>query len=124
MWGWAKVQAAVPHPISGDPITGPFYPEGATWDSTFQKIASTYEECRAECSGLYLCDLPDVLSVFGHTAAETTEVLHPDGTTITTVSDKAVGTTTTVVHPDGTTLSTTCIPDDTGAGGDGIHDVT
>ena len=55
MWGWAKVQAAVPHPISGDPITGPFYPEGATWDSTFQKIASTYEECRAECAGLYLC---------------------------------------------------------------------
>jgi dipeptidyl-peptidase-3 len=38
------------HPLTGRPITGPFYAPGATWDSTFGKIASPYEECRAECA--------------------------------------------------------------------------
>jgi len=54
------------HPLTGQPITGPFYAPGATWDSTFGKIASTYEECRAECSGLYLSLESEVLKVFGH----------------------------------------------------------
>mmetsp|Transcript_39801 Transcript_39801/g.58144 ORF Transcript_39801/g.58144 Transcript_39801/m.58144 type:complete len:457 (-) Transcript_39801:64-1434(-) len=47
-------------------LDGPFYDEGTTWDSTFGKIASPYEECRAECSGIYLCLEKDVLQVFGH----------------------------------------------------------
>jgi dipeptidyl-peptidase-3 len=54
------------NPLNGEPITGPFYPPGSTWDSTFGKIASTYEECRAECSGLFLCLEKAVLDVFGH----------------------------------------------------------
>ena len=37
----ALVAKALPHPISGEPITGPFYDAGTTWDSTFGKIAST-----------------------------------------------------------------------------------
>lgn len=54
------------NPLTGDPVTGPFYAPGSTWDSTFGKIASAYEECRAECSGIFLCLEPAVLSVFGH----------------------------------------------------------
>ena len=56
----ALVAAGTVHPLTGEPITGPFYAAGTTWDSTFGKIASTYEECRAECSGLYLCLEPEV----------------------------------------------------------------
>ena len=37
----ALVAAGTPHPITGAPIDGPFYAPGATWDSTFGKIAST-----------------------------------------------------------------------------------
>ena len=58
------------HPVTGEPVTGPFYSEGATWGSTFGKISPTYEECRAECTGLFLCLEPDVLSVFGVTATD------------------------------------------------------
>ncbi len=49
------VESGMPHPLKdGESISGPFYEPGATWDSTFGKIASAYEECRAECCGLYL----------------------------------------------------------------------
>ena len=60
------VAAGTTHPLTGEAITGPFYAPGTTWDSTFGKIASTYEECRAECSGLYLSLEEEVLKVFGH----------------------------------------------------------
>lgn len=63
----ALVKSKEPNPLTGDPITGPFYSTGATWDTTFGKVASSYEECRAECSGIYLCLEPLPLSVFGHT---------------------------------------------------------
>jgi dipeptidyl-peptidase-3 len=59
------VSSKLAHPITGEPITGPFYAPGATWGSTFGKISPTYEECRAECSGLFLCLEPEVLQVFG-----------------------------------------------------------
>merc|ERR1719491_2784501 len=58
----------VKHPLTGEcPIEGPFYKKGATWNSTFGKIAPTYEECRAECCGLFLCLESDILQVFGIT---------------------------------------------------------
>ena len=42
-----------------NPLTGEVglktYEKNATWDTCFGKIASNYEECRAECTGIYLC---------------------------------------------------------------------
>lgn len=63
------VASKVEHPITGLPITGPFYAAGATWDSLFGKIASSYEECRAECVGIYLSLDTEVLEVFGYEGA-------------------------------------------------------
>eukprot|EP00931_Biecheleriopsis_adriatica_P029224 TRINITY_DN17381_c0_g1_i1.p1 TRINITY_DN17381_c0_g1~~TRINITY_DN17381_c0_g1_i1.p1 ORF type:complete len:737 (+),score=131.69 TRINITY_DN17381_c0_g1_i1:84-2294(+) len=69
-----------PHPLKDlvpgcDKITGPFYAEGSTWDSTFGKIASNYEECKAECVGIYLSLETKVLKVFGHEDA-TADAVH------------------------------------------------
>lgn len=43
------------HPVLGGKITS-WYKEGETWSGVFSSLANTYEECRAECVGLYLCN--------------------------------------------------------------------
>jgi len=61
----AKSLLGVENPLTKLPITGPFYTPGATWGSTFGKLAPSYEECRAECTGLFLCLESSILEVFG-----------------------------------------------------------
>ena len=43
-----------------------YYKAGETWDSKFPGFGSSYEECRAECVGIFLCTNLDVLKIFGH----------------------------------------------------------
>lgn len=51
-------------PITKKPITS-FYKPGQTWSSVFGSIASSYEECRAECVAMALsCDF-EILQIFG-----------------------------------------------------------
>jgi dipeptidyl-peptidase-3 len=68
--GDAELVKTIRNPLSG--VVGDIstYPENATWDTSFGKIASNYEECRAECTGIYLCLQPSILEVFGHSTPE------------------------------------------------------
>jgi dipeptidyl-peptidase III len=51
-------------PIDDKPITS-YYKPGQTWSSVFGSIASSYEECRAECVAMALsCDF-EILQIFG-----------------------------------------------------------
>ncbi|CAH8620959.1 unnamed protein product [Dicrocoelium dendriticum] len=50
--------------ITGGPVQH-WYEPGENWDNKFASLSSAMEECRAECVGLYLCDLPIVLKLFG-----------------------------------------------------------
>ena len=51
-------------PTTSQPTTT-YYKPGQTWSSVFGQIASSYEECRAECVAMALsCDF-DILAIFG-----------------------------------------------------------
>jgi dipeptidyl-peptidase III len=51
-------------PITEKPITT-WYKPGQTWSSVFGSIASSYEECRAECVAMALSCEFEILSLFG-----------------------------------------------------------
>ena len=52
-----------------DPITGEefesCYEKGDVWSTRFGAISSSYEECRADAVGFFLCTLPEVYTLFG-----------------------------------------------------------
>lgn len=52
------------NPLTNKPIET-WYEATEDYNSKFQTIASSLEECRAECCGLYLCTNPKLLSIFG-----------------------------------------------------------
>ena len=62
-----------------DPLTGEAfessYEEGDTWNSRFGQISASYEECRADTCGFYLCTIPKVYEIFGFQADEVDRLL-------------------------------------------------
>lgn len=41
------------------------YEEGDTWNGKFGSISTSFEECRADTCGYFLCQLPEVYTLFG-----------------------------------------------------------
>uniref|UniRef100_G3QAW5 Dipeptidyl peptidase 3 n=1 Tax=Gasterosteus aculeatus aculeatus TaxID=481459 RepID=G3QAW5_GASAC len=68
-------QSKVTNPETGELVSS-WYKGSETWDSKFSTIASSYEECRAECVGLYLCLNKEVLSIFGHEGQDAEDVVY------------------------------------------------
>lgn len=62
-----------------DPLTGETYEscyeEGDTWGSRFGAISASYEECRADTCGYFLCQLESVYSLFGIKEHEVNDLL-------------------------------------------------
>ena len=53
-------------PVTGNPIDS-WYKPGQTWTGLFGDIATTVDECRAECVGAYLLSDMELLAMFGYT---------------------------------------------------------
>ncbi|KAI9255230.1 peptidase family M49-domain-containing protein [Phascolomyces articulosus] len=53
-----------------------WYKPGQTFNSTFKAIASSYEECRAECIALTLSHHQDILDIFGYKGQEAEDVVY------------------------------------------------
>jgi hypothetical protein len=52
------------NPLTGQPISS-WYHVGETWTGLFGDIATSVDECRAECVGAYLMSDKDLLGIFG-----------------------------------------------------------
>ena len=62
-----------------DPITGEeyecCYEKDETWNGRFGVISASYEECRADTCGFFLCTLKEVYSIFDFTDEEVPTLL-------------------------------------------------
>lgn len=67
--------AEVLNPFTEKPITT-FYRPGETWYSKFPVICKSYEECRAECVGIFLCTDPLVMDIYGFSGEEAEKVIY------------------------------------------------
>jgi len=61
-------------PISGEEFES-CYETGDTWNSRFGAISASYEECRADTVGYFLCTLKEVYSLFGVEDADVDKML-------------------------------------------------
>ena len=64
-----KKTKGVTNPLTKKAVSG-FYKDGQTWSSVFTSLASSFEECRAEAVGIYLCLEKEVLEIFGYTTEQ------------------------------------------------------
>ncbi|KAI7882816.1 dipeptidyl peptidase III [Mucor mucedo] len=63
------------NPLTQEPITT-WYKPGQNFNSKFKSIASSYEECRAECIALSLSPHEDILKIFNYEGQEAEDILY------------------------------------------------
>lgn len=66
---------AVINPLTNEPIKT-WYKPGQNFNTTFKSIASSYEECRAECIALSLSPHNDILKIFNYEGQEAEDILY------------------------------------------------
>ncbi|KAL3699174.1 hypothetical protein R1sor_017196 [Riccia sorocarpa] len=65
----------VRHPITGE-LVSTCYKPGETWNSVFGDISSAFEECRAECVGLFFTTHPEAMEAVGYTGQEAEDLMY------------------------------------------------
>ncbi len=63
------------NPLTGESVQS-WYRPGQTWTGVFEDLATTVDECRAECVGAYLMSDMSILALFGF--SEDTETTGKD----------------------------------------------
>jgi len=63
------------NPLTGSKVDS-WYGPGETWGSKFGRMGSAYEECRAECVGLYLSCNKEMHKIFGHNDEEWEDIMY------------------------------------------------
>jgi dipeptidyl-peptidase-3 len=69
------IESPLTSPLTGLPVNT-WYKPGQTWTSVFGDLATSMEECRAECVGSYLITTLELLKILGYT--ESTEISAED----------------------------------------------
>lgn len=73
--GTRNFEADTVNPVLGGAVSS-WYKPGQTWGSVFGRLASSWEECRAESVGLFLCTDQRVLDIFGHGGDEGDDIAY------------------------------------------------
>ncbi|EGC29783.1 hypothetical protein DICPUDRAFT_58624 [Dictyostelium purpureum] len=76
--GTYDFDTSIINPITGKPIDldHEVYKTGETYDSVFKSLGSSWEECRAECCGMYLSPDLSLLELFGFKGQEAEDVYY------------------------------------------------
>jgi dipeptidyl-peptidase-3 len=62
-----KCPLSIPDPLDTSQMISTCYEKGESYESKFGDISTSYEECRADLSGLYLSNFPEMYKIFGWT---------------------------------------------------------
>jgi len=58
------------NPLTKEVVKDTYYRKGQTYDTVFTSLGSTFEECRAEAVGIFLCVQEEVLKIYGYDKKE------------------------------------------------------